>query len=153
MEKAGGAFDSPSGGKFAQKRGRPVDLPTQIEQRLARLGVRSEDVHERFVLGGGPGGQKINRTASTVVLRHSRSGLVVRCQANRSREQNRQTAWQRLCDKLEAQQTAIREAHQHAVQKQKRRTRSKSPAQKRRMVADKRHRSQIKSRRGRVSDE
>jgi protein subunit release factor B len=130
-----------------------VDLPTQIEQRLRRLGVRSDDVRERFVLGGGPGGQKINRTASTVVLRHGPSGLVVRCQANRSREQNRLTAWTRLCDKLEAQQRTIREAHQQAVQKQKRRTRPKSPTQKRRMVADKRHRSQIKARRGRVSDD
>ncbi len=34
-------------------------LPTQISERLQRLGVRAEDVDERFVRGSGPGGQKI----------------------------------------------------------------------------------------------
>ena len=45
-------------------------LPTQIEARLAALGVRAEEVEERFVRGAGPGGQKINKTSSTVWLRH-----------------------------------------------------------------------------------
>jgi peptide chain release factor len=39
-----------------------VKLPTQIDERLAALGTRVDDVDERFVRGAGPGGQKINKT-------------------------------------------------------------------------------------------
>jgi hypothetical protein len=34
-------------------------LPTQIDERLAALGVRLADVEEKFVRRAGPGGQKI----------------------------------------------------------------------------------------------
>jgi len=130
-----------------------VDLPTQIEQRLGKLGVRTSDVRERFVLGGGPGGQKINRTASAVDLWHAPTGLSVRCQENRSREQNRQLAWERICEKLEQRVNQERAAARQAREKQRRRQRPKSAAQKRKQVADKRHRSLIKSTRGRVHGE
>jgi peptide chain release factor len=37
-----------------------MNLPDSIMARLAALGVRVEDVEERFIRGSGPGGQKIN---------------------------------------------------------------------------------------------
>ena len=80
----------------------PMTLPTEIEERLARLRVNAADVEERFVRGSGPGGQKINKTSSTVWLRHGPTGVEVRCQAERSQSANRETAWRELCDKLEA---------------------------------------------------
>ena len=147
------AFDSPKGDRFAQKKGGLMDLPTQIEQRLRNLGVRSTEVRERFVLGGGPGGQKINRTASAVELWHAPSGLSIRCQESRSREKNRQRAWERLTEKLEQRQIQQRAAARQAREKRRRRNRPKSAAQKSRQVADKRHRSQIKATRGRVRPE
>jgi len=115
--------------------------------------VRSDDVRERFVLGGGPGGQKINRTASAVDLWHGATGMSVRCQESRSRDKNREMAWFRLCEKLELRQQQRRAAVRQEVEKERRRRRGKSAAQKRRQVADKRHRSQIKSGRSRVSPE
>jgi hypothetical protein len=36
-----------------------MPLPTQIDERLKALGVRAEEVEEKFVRGAGPGGQKI----------------------------------------------------------------------------------------------
>ena len=77
-------------------------LPTQIDERLTMLGVRPGDVDERFVRGGGPGGQKINKTSSTVWLRHRPTGIEVRCQRERSQSVNREVAWTELCEKLEA---------------------------------------------------
>jgi protein subunit release factor B len=51
-----------------------MDLPLQIRERLDALGVLPGDVMEVFVRGSGAGGQKINKTSSTVVLRHGCRG-------------------------------------------------------------------------------
>jgi protein subunit release factor B len=32
-----------------------------LRRRLAAVGVRAEDVEEKFIRGAGPGGQKINK--------------------------------------------------------------------------------------------
>ncbi|AGO11959.1 AaceriAGR281Cp [[Ashbya] aceris (nom. inval.)] len=58
-------------------------------------------IEEKFLHGGrGPGGQKINKCNSKVQLRHLPSGLVVECQATRSREQNRKLAREKLAAAL-----------------------------------------------------
>jgi len=127
-----------------------MDLPTQIEQRLAALGVTPAEVDESFVRGTGPGGQKINKTSSTVMLRHRPTGVEVRCQAGRSQAANREQAWATLCAKLEERRRAARAAAKTERERERRRRRPKSAAQKRRMVDDKRRRSRVKQQRGRV---
>ena len=84
-----------------------MNLPALIMARLAALGVRPEDIEERFIRGTGPGGQKINKTSSTVWVRHRPSGIEVRCQRERSQTANRETAWMELCAKLEEQRRAM----------------------------------------------
>ncbi len=126
-------------------------LPPQIYERLATLGVRVEEVDERFIRGAGPGGQKINKTSSTVVLRHARTGIEVRCQQERSQTANRERAWELLCEKLEARVRTAREAVVDAREAERRRTRPKSRGQKVRMIEAKRHRAKHKAKRGRVS--
>src|SRR5688572_22524440 len=130
-----------------------MPLPTQIDERLAALGVRVADVEERFVRGAGPGGQKINKTSSTVWLRHRPTGVEVRCQRERSQAANRALAWTELADKLAARARAAREAVQAAREAERRRTRQKSHAQKARMIEAKHHRAKHKARRGRVRDD
>ena len=66
-----------------------------------RLKIKEEDIKESFLKGSGPGGQKINKTASAVQLTHLPSGLVVKCQATRSRIQNRELARRLLADRVE----------------------------------------------------
>ncbi|MEY3773521.1 MAG: hypothetical protein RLZZ129_301 [Verrucomicrobiota bacterium] len=129
-----------------------MPLPPQIDRRLAALGLRAEDVEERFIRGAGPGGQKINKTSSTVVLRHRPSGTEVRCQAERSQAANREAAWVLLCEKLERTQAADRLAREQVREAERRRTRQKSRGQKVRMIEAKKHRAKHKARRGRVSD-
>jgi protein subunit release factor B len=127
-------------------------LPTQIDERLAAVGIRRADVEERFIRGGGPGGQKINKTSSTVVLRHAPSGVEVRCQRERSQAANRELAWTELVEKLEARSRAAAAAKVAAREADRRRTRQKSHGQKVRMIEAKKHRAKHKAKRGRVSD-
>jgi peptide chain release factor len=130
----------------------PDILEAPLRARFVSLGVRPEEVDERFVRGSGAGGQKINKTSSTVWLRHAPTGVEVRCQRERSQTQNRLIAWQELADKIEARQQAAQNEQRNALELERRRNRKKSRAQKARMVEAKRRRSQTKQRRGRPGD-
>ncbi|KAL2273636.1 hypothetical protein FJTKL_04175 [Diaporthe vaccinii] len=56
---------------------------------------------EVYLKGSGPGGQKINKTNSAVQLKHIPTGIVVKCQDTRSREQNRKLAREHLAEKID----------------------------------------------------
>lgn len=127
-----------------------MHVPTQIIDRLEALGARVEDVDERFIRGTGPGGQKINKTSSTVWLRHRPTGIEVRCQKERSQAANREAAWRDLVAKLDDRAKARAEAVVAAREVQRRRTRQKSRGQKIRMIETKKHRAKGKAQRGRV---
>lgn len=127
-----------------------MNLSPDLLQRLAVLGVKLTDVEERFVRGAGPGGQKINKTSSTVSLRHVPTGVEVRCQRERSQVANREIAWRELCDKLEARRMAASAAAKDARELERRRTRTKTRGQKIRMIQTKKHRARHKAHRGRV---
>ncbi len=58
----------------------------------ARVQVAERDLEWSMCLGTGSGGQKRNKTASTVLLSHRPSGLQVRCESTRSAQRNRVTA-------------------------------------------------------------
>ena len=129
-----------------------MPLPIQIDERLAALGILAAEVDERFVRGAGPGGQKINKTSSTVWLRHRPTGIEVRCQRERSQAANRELAWQELCDKLEDKHRAATLAVVDAREAERRRTRQKSRGQKARMIESKKRRAKHKAKRGPVTD-
>ncbi len=71
----------------------------QLLQRMAAHGIAESDLQEWFIRGG-PGGQKTNKTSSTVCLRHKPTGLEVRCAQERSQSLNRFLARRDLCDKI-----------------------------------------------------
>ncbi len=129
-----------------------MSLPTQIVEKLAALGVRVADIDEQFVRGTGPGGQKINKTSSTVWLRHRPTGVEVRTQRERSQAINREVAWWSLVAKFEERQRSAAAEKEQEREAQRRRVRQKSWGQKRKMVATKHHRAGQKSRRGQVRD-
>jgi len=125
----------------------------QIEDRLVALGTGISDVDERFVRGAGPGGQKINKTSSTVWLRHRPTGIEVRCQRERSQAANREQAWRQLCGKLETRVRTAKAVIVDAREEERRRNRQKSRGQKLRMIEAKKHRAKHKAKRGRVRDD
>ena len=128
----------------------PAIVGAPLRARFVSLGVRSGDVEERFILGSGHGGQKLQKTSSSVWLRHRPTGVETRCQRERSQSANRALAWEELCAKLEERQRAGAARRQDERELERRRKRQKSRGQKIRMIQAKKHRAGIKSRRGRA---
>jgi protein subunit release factor B len=124
-----------------------------LAARLAALGVRPADCREQFILGSGPGGQKINKTASTVRVSHGPSGIEVRSQGERSRAANRHQAWSELAVRLEARAATERARVISEAELARRQRRQKSRAQKVVMIRSKKHRAKIKGKRGRVGED
>lgn len=112
---------------------------------MTALQICEEDLVEKFILGSGPGGQKINKTSSCVYLKHLPSGIEVKCQAGRSREANRHLARVELCEALEGIRREKNEAKKQEIELYRRRNRQRSRNSKLRSVADKRKRSQKKN--------
>jgi protein subunit release factor B len=97
------------------------------------------------VRSGGPGGQKINKTSSAVVLTDPATGLTVRCAVHRSLSQNREEARRLLAEKLEARRLAEHMRLQNAREKKRRQTRRRSAAQAARVLDDKKRHSAKKA--------
>lgn len=121
-----------------------------LRKRMLKLGIAGDDLEESFIRGTGAGGQKINKTSSTVVLVHVPTGIEVRCQRERSQSMNRLVARLELCDKLEAKLKAAKLEVRSAVEKKKRQNRKRPRGVKERILEGKHHRGEVKKNRGRV---
>jgi protein subunit release factor B len=121
-----------------------------LRARMLKLGIREDDLEETFIRGTGPGGQKINKTSSTVVLVHVPTGIEVRCQRERSQDQNRRVAREELCNKLESKLAAAKLEVRNAVEKKKRQNRKRPRGLKEKILEGKRQRSEVKRQRGKV---
>ena len=106
---------------------------------MVALGVRETDIHETFVRSGGHGGQKVNKSASCVMLVHRPTGLQVKCQTTRHQALNRFLARRLLLDKIEHLQRGFIATEQARVEKIRRQKRRRSRRAKQRMLADKSH--------------
>jgi len=122
----------------------------KIKARMALASVFEEDIQESFILGSGPGGQKVNKTASTVRLLHAPSGLTVKCGQNRSREMNRWLARRELAEKILERENAAVSARKQATEKIRRQKRRRSRRQKAKMLDEKRRHGEKKTARGKV---
>ncbi len=131
----------------------PDIVEASLRRRFVSLGVRPEEVDERFIRGSGAGGQKINKTSSTVWLRHIPTGIEVRCQRERSQTVNRLLAWTELADKLAGRRMAAAQQAQGAQELVRRQKRQKSRGQKARMIEGKKHRSRTKAARRQVGQD
>ena len=107
--------------------------------------VFEEDLDESFILGGGPGGQKTNKTSSVVRLFHEPSGLAVKCGQTRSRETNRWLARRQLAEAILERELGRKSAARQAAEKKRRQKRRRSRRQKQKMLADKRAHGEIKA--------
>jgi len=116
--KAQEVFKNESGGQRwqrvppSEKRGRVhtstitvAVLPEPTEVELPKIPDR--ELSWSVCRGTGAGGQKRNKTETTVLLKHLPTGLQVRCEDTRSQQKNRILALQLLRARLwELQQTA-----------------------------------------------
>lgn len=122
-----------------------------LEQRLRELGVTESALVEKFILGSGSGGQKVNKSSTCVYLRHPASGVEVKCQASRSREMNRFLARRELCERLAARIEGAHSARRQAAEKIRRQKRRRSRRQRQISVEQKRQHGAKKAARRPVS--
>lgn len=128
----------------------PLDLSSDLLLLAAELKISPEDVEERFVRGSGSGGQKINKTSSTVQLVHVPSGVEVKMQKHREQSKNRLSAWKLLILKIEEKERGAASKMQKAafkIRKQKQRRSKRAQAK---VLDDKSKHADIKKGRGRV---
>ena len=124
-----------------------------IRKLMTEASVYEEDLEESFILGGGPGGQKTNKTSNVVRLEHGPSGLAVRCGETRSRETNRWLARRMLAELILEREHKRKSAARQKAEKIRRQKRRRSRRQKQKMLADKHAHSEIKQMRRKVDPE
>jgi ribosome-associated protein len=134
----------------------------------ASIALDERDLEERFIRAAGPGGQNVNKVSSAVELRFRLGGhtvlpddvrarlerlagrrltldgeIVIRADEHRTQERNRDAALTRLL-------TLVREA----IPRPKPRTKTRVPrAERQRRLDHKKRRGDIKSGRGKVSED
>jgi len=117
----------------------------ELRAQMHKLGIFETDLQEKFILGSGSGGQNLHKTASTVYLKHLPSGIEIKCQESRSRDDNRLYARRRLCEKYTEQILHEKTERRKASEKIRRQKRRRSRKAKQKMLDDKKQRSKIKT--------
>ena len=72
-----------------------------LKEKMEALGIREEDIEEKFVRSSGRGGQKVNKTSTCVYLKHIPTGIEVKCMKERSQPLNRFLARRELVRRVE----------------------------------------------------
>ncbi len=126
------------------------DKDERLRQRMAELGIEESALIEKFVLGSGPGGQKINKTASCVFLSYPPEGIELKCQRTRSLALNRYYARWELCERLAERREGERSLRQQQQERIRRQKQRRTRRQKARMVETKRRQGAKKALRGSV---
>jgi len=123
-----------------------------LREMMARLGVREEDIVERFIRAQGPGGQNVNKVSTCVHLRHLSTGIEVKCQQERSQAQNRYRARQILLKKIECAILRKSSEEQKRIEKIRRQKRRRSRRAKLKILESKRRHAAKKFLRARVRE-
>jgi len=108
------------------------------------LGIREEDIEEKFVRSGGKGGQRVNKASTCVYLRHLPSGIEVKCQQERSQSLNRFLARRILANKIESIKLGRLSEERKRIEKIRRQKRRRSKRAKEKILKSKAKRSEKK---------
>jgi len=122
-----------------------------IIEKIKRLGIRKEDITERFIKSQGAGGQNVNKTSTCVYLKHLPTGIEVKFSRQRYQVLNRYLAWKLLVDKIEQNVLKKIALEKNALERLKRQKRNRPRKLKLRILEAKRMHAQKKLQRRKIS--
>ena len=122
----------------------PIELSVKFIDKARRLGIDPSDILEKQIRGSGKGGQKINKTASCIALKHVPTGIVVNCQKHREQSANRLSAYKTLINKIEEQTKWIESEKAKKIHKLRKQKQRRSKKAKEKILQEKAHRSELK---------
>ncbi|VVS94633.1 peptide chain release factor family protein [Desulfoluna spongiiphila] len=103
----------------------------ELKDKMGALGIKPGDIDETFIRSSGRGGQRLNKVASCVHLRHRPTGIIVKYGAKRSQNLNRFLGLRLLVEKIDetlhgtSRTDTATEKLRRQKQRRKRRSRSK----------------------------
>jgi len=110
----------------------------KLRAKLDSLGIDEKDIEESFVRSQGRGGQNVNKTSTCVYLKHTPTGILVKCQKARSQGLNRYYARVFLFKKIDAFIKGKKSEEQQRIAKLRRQKRKRSKRSREKMLAEKR---------------
>lgn len=116
----------------------------KLAEWMASLNIKEQDLVEKFIIGSGKGGQKLHKTASVVYLKYLPTGIEVKCQESRSREDNRYFARLRLCEKMDMLTKTDQSKKQQEIEKIRRQKKRRSRRLQKKILDDKNKRGKQK---------
>ncbi len=121
------------------------DKEDALKAKMDSLGIKESDLEEKFIRSAKKGGQKVNKTSSCVYLKHTPTGIEVKCQEERSQSLNRFLARRILVNKIESLVLGRESEREREIEKIRRQKRKRSRRAKDKMLRDKKMRSEKKN--------